>query len=97
MLSVTASADGLHEEAVAAGGRAMELAPDTPPVHSALACALARAGRTAVATDLIQLLDEGTIAAPCPWLATAYVALCRRDRTIAVIVRAREAGSRQFA
>ena len=41
MLSVVASGLGLHEEAEAAGRRAKELAPDTPLVHTALACALA--------------------------------------------------------
>jgi DNA-binding winged helix-turn-helix (wHTH) protein len=96
MLSVVASGAGLHEEAVAAGRRAMELAPDTPLVHSALACALARAGWTREATDLIQLIEARSIAAPCPSLATAYLALGQRDRAIDVLTRAREVGSPQF-
>jgi Flp pilus assembly protein TadD len=96
MLSVVASGAGLHEEAVAAGRRAMELAPDTPLVHAALACALARAGWLKEATDLIQLIEVRSIGSPCPSLATAYLALGRRDRAIDVLTRAREVGSPQF-
>jgi tetratricopeptide (TPR) repeat protein len=96
MLSVVASGAGLHEEAVAAGRRAMELAPDTPLVHAALACALARGGRSEEATDLIQLIEARSIASPCPSLATAYLALGRRDRAINLLARAREVGSPQF-
>jgi pentatricopeptide repeat protein len=96
MLSIVASGIGLHEEAVAAGQRAMELAPDTPLVHTALACALARGGRLEEATDLIQAIEAHGIVAHCPWLATAYLALGRRDRAIDVLARAREAGSPQF-
>jgi tetratricopeptide (TPR) repeat protein len=44
-LSQIASWLGHHEEAIAAGRRARELAPDTPPMHTALACALAWAGK----------------------------------------------------
>lgn len=96
MLSVVASGAGLHEEAVAAGQRARELSPDTPLVHAALACALARGGRLEEAMDLVRLIEARSIAAPCPSLATAYLALGRRDRAIEVIARAREAGSPQF-
>jgi tetratricopeptide (TPR) repeat protein len=96
MLSVVASGAGLHEEAVAAGRRAMELSPDTPLVHAALACALARGGMLEEAMDLVRLIEARCIAAPCPSLATAYLALGQRDRAIDVIVRAREAGSPQF-
>jgi hypothetical protein len=46
--------------------------------------------------DLVRLIEARSIAAPCPSLATAYLALGRRDRAIDVIVRAREAGSPQF-
>jgi tetratricopeptide (TPR) repeat protein len=94
--SIVASGVGLHEEAVAAGRRAMELAPDTPIVHTALACALARAGRSAEASDLILAIESRGIAAHCPWLATAYLALGQRDRAIDVLARAREVGSPQF-
>ena len=96
LLSIVASGLGLHEEAVAAGQRAMELAPDTPLVHTALACALARGGWTAEATHLIKAIETQGIAAHCPWLATAYLALGRRDRAIDVLARAREVGSPQF-
>jgi tetratricopeptide (TPR) repeat protein len=96
LLSIVASGVGLHEEAVAAGQRAMELAPDTPLVHTALACALARGGRSDEATALIQSIEARGIAAHCPWLATAYLALGRRDRAIDVLARARDVGSPQF-
>jgi tetratricopeptide (TPR) repeat protein len=95
-LSIVASGVGLHEEAVAAGRRAMELAPNTPLVHTALACALARGGRTAEAMNLVQTIEKQGIAADCPWLATAYLALGRRDRAIDVLARARGLGSPQF-
>ena len=96
LLSVVASGVELHEEAVAAGRRAMELAPYTPLLHTALACALARAGRRVEATDLIQAIESRGIAAHCPWLATAYLALGRRDQAIDVLERARNVGSPQF-
>jgi tetratricopeptide (TPR) repeat protein len=96
LLSMVASGVGLHDEAVATGQRAMELAPDTPLVHTALACALARGGWTAEATNLIQAIETQGIAAHCPWLATAYVALGQRDRAIDVLARARDVGSPQF-
>ena len=96
MLSIVASGLGLHEEAEAAGRRAKELAPDTPLVHTALACALARGGRNAEAARLVEAIEAHGIAAHCPWLATAYLALGWRDRAIDVLARAREAGSPQF-
>jgi DNA-binding winged helix-turn-helix (wHTH) protein len=96
MMSIVASGLGLHEEAIAAGRRAMELAPDTPLVHTALACALARAGRSDEALGLIGTIEARVIAAHCPWLATAYLALGLRDRAIDVLTRAREVGSPQF-
>jgi DNA-binding winged helix-turn-helix (wHTH) protein len=96
LLSIVASGVGMHEDAIAAGRRAMELAPDTPLVHTALACALARAGRSVEATELIRTIEASGIAAHCPWLATAHVALGRRDLAIDVLARAREAGSPQF-
>lgn len=96
LLSIVASGVGLHEEAIAAGRRAMELAPDTPLVHTALACALARGGCAPEATGLIQSIEARGITAHCPWLATAYLALGRRDNAIDVLERAREVGSPQF-
>ena len=96
LLSIVASGVGRHEEAIAAGRRAMELAPDTPLVHTALACALARGGRSEEATALIRTIEARGIAAHCPWLATAYLALGRRDQAIDVLVRARDLGSPQF-
>jgi hypothetical protein len=74
----------------------MELAPDTPLVHAALAGALARGGRSEEAKDLIQLIEARSIASPCPSLATAYLALGRRDRALDVLARARDYGSPQF-
>jgi tetratricopeptide (TPR) repeat protein len=96
LLSIVASGVGLHEEAIDAGRRAMELAPDTPLVHTALACALARGGRPEEASSLIRTIEARGIAAHCPWLATAYLALGRRDQAIDVLVRARDLGSPQF-
>jgi DNA-binding winged helix-turn-helix (wHTH) protein len=96
LLSIVASGVGLHEEAIAAGRRAMELAPDTPLVHTALACALARGGWPDEATELIRTIEARGIAAHCPWLATAHLALGRRDHAIDVLERARDVGSPQF-
>ncbi|HEX5638959.1 MAG TPA: winged helix-turn-helix domain-containing protein [Burkholderiaceae bacterium] len=96
LLSIVASGVGLHEEAIDAGRRAMELAPDTPLVHTALACALARGGQSDEATGLIRTIEARGIAAHCPWLATAYLALGRRDQAIDVLARARDLGSPQF-
>jgi DNA-binding winged helix-turn-helix (wHTH) protein len=95
-LSLVASGLALHEEAIAAGRRAMELAPDTPQVHTALACALALGGRSAEALELIRTIESCGVAAHTPWLATAYTALGRRDEAIDVLVRARDVGSPQY-
>jgi len=96
LLSIVASGVGLHEEAIAAGRRAMELAPDTPLVHTALACALARAGLADEALALTRTIEARGIAAHCPWLATAHLAIGRRKAAIDVLERARDAGSPQF-
>jgi tetratricopeptide (TPR) repeat protein len=95
-LSIVASGVGLHEEAIAAGRRAMELAPDTPLAHTALACALARGGRSDEALELIRAIEARGLAAHCPWLATAHLALGQRDKAIDVLARARDVGSPQF-
>lgn len=95
-LSLVASGLGLHDEAVAAGRRAMELAPETPQVHTALACALALGGHAAEATALIGTIETRGIAAHTPWLATAWLALGRREQAVDVLERAREVGSPQF-
>jgi tetratricopeptide (TPR) repeat protein len=95
-LSLVASGLGRHDEAITAGRRAMQLAPGTPLVHTALACALARAGSRTEATELIGAIESHSVAGLSPWLASAYLALEQRDRAIHVLERARAAGSPQF-
>lgn len=95
-LSLVASGLGFHDEAIAAGRRAAALAPDTPLVHSALACALARAGRLKEAQRRIKAIESLALPVAGTWLASAHLALGRHDRCIESLQLAREVGAPQF-
>ena len=74
-LSMVASALNLHDEAIATGRRAADLNPDTPLIHTALAAALARAGRATEARRAIDRIEAGAPPLPALWLAPAWWAL----------------------
>lgn len=95
-LSLVTSGVGLHDEAISAGRRAVELAPETPLVHSALACALARAGRRREARLQIQTIESMSLPAAGTWLASAHLALGQRERAIESLRVARQIGAPQF-
>ena len=95
-LSLVASGVGLHDEAISAGRRAVELAPETPLVHSALACALARAGQRKEASRQIHAIESLPLAAAGTWLASAHLALGQRERAIECLRLARQIGAPQF-
>lgn len=95
-LSLVSSGVGLHVEAIAAARRAIELAPDTPLVHSALACALARAGQREEARRQIQAIESLPQPVAGTWLASAHLKLGQLDRALESLRLAREVGAPQF-
>lgn len=94
--STVASALGLHDEAVAAARVAYDLAQGTPLVQSALPCALARAGCREEATALTQLIEAAEFPAAAAWLASAHLALGRRDLAIHSLELAHRIGAPQM-
>ncbi len=95
--SQIASSLGMHEEAIAAGRRAADLAPDTPMLHTALASALARAGERNEALPLLRWIERSGLPLPASRLAPAWLALGERDRARTLLELAREQGEPQFA
>jgi DNA-binding winged helix-turn-helix (wHTH) protein/Flp pilus assembly protein TadD len=95
--SQIASSLGLHDEAIEAGRRAMQLAPDTPALHTALASALAFAGRRNEALQLVQAIEGAGLPLPAARLAPAWLALGERDRARVLLELSREQGEPQFA
>jgi tetratricopeptide (TPR) repeat protein len=94
---VLASVNGLHEEAMAYGWKAMELAPHTPIMHAPLAYALAFAGRHDEARNVLTAIEESHLPKPTAALAPVYLALGERDTAIALLQDAYERGVPQFA
>lgn len=92
-LSIVASGLGLHDEAIAAGRIAMERAPDTPIMHTALASALARAGHRDEALALVRRIEASPFPIPGAWLASAWLALGHRERALELLQQARREGS----
>jgi DNA-binding winged helix-turn-helix (wHTH) protein/Flp pilus assembly protein TadD len=95
--SVVASVNGMHDEAVAFGWKAMALAPHTPMMHTPLAYALAFAGRHDEARDVLAAIEESSLPQPTASLAPVYLALGERDKAILLLQDASERGLPQFA
>lgn len=95
--AVIASVNAQHEEAVAYGWRAMELAPHTPLLHAPLASALAHAGRHEEARGVLQAIEASPLPRPSAALAPVYLALGERERAIEALRDACERGVPQFA
>jgi Flp pilus assembly protein TadD len=95
--STLASVNGLHDEAVAFGWKAMELAPHTPIMHAPLAYALAFAGRHDEARGVLTAIEESSFPQPSASIAPVYLALGERDKAIALLQDAHERGVPQFA
>jgi tetratricopeptide (TPR) repeat protein len=95
--SQVASALDLHDEAIAFGVQAMRLAPDTPLLHTALATALARAGRRQESLALARSIERAPEPLPAVWLAACWLALGRRDRAVEWLRLARDQGAPQYA
>lgn len=85
---MVASAVGLHDEAMAVGRRAADLAVDTPQLHTALAAALARAGRDAEARRPIERIEATVPPLPALWPAPAWWALGEHERACAMLALA---------
>ena len=91
--SVIASANGIHEEAIASARVAAERSPELPLMQTGLASALARAGRREEAFAVLQRIEESTLPLPGALLASAWLALGARDRAIEMLQIAREVQS----
>jgi DNA-binding winged helix-turn-helix (wHTH) protein/Flp pilus assembly protein TadD len=92
-----ASVNGLHDEAVGFGWKAMELAPHTPIMHAPLAYALAFAGRHDEARSVLIAIEESSLPLPTASIAPVYLALGERDKAISLLQDAHERGVPQFA
>ena len=95
--SILASVNGMHDEAVAFGMKAVELSPHTPLMQCPLASALAFAGRHDEARVVLKSIQESTLPQPSAGLAPVYLALGDRSRAIALLQDASERGIPQFA
>ena len=95
--SVVASVNGLHDEAVAFGWKAMALAPHTPMMHAPLAYALAFAGRHDEARNVLASIEESSLPLPSASIAPVYLALGEREKAILLLQDASERGLPQFA
>jgi len=95
--SILASVNGLHDEAVAFGWKARELAPHTPAMQAPLAYALAFAGRSAEARSVLAAIEESNLPQPTASTAPVYLALGDREKAIVLLQDACERGVPQFA
>jgi Flp pilus assembly protein TadD len=95
--SILSSVNGQHDEAVAYGWKAMELAPHTPMMHAPLAYALAFAGRHEEARGVLTAIESSSLPQPTASLAPVYLALGERSQAIALLQDACERGVPQFA
>ncbi len=95
--SILASVNGLHDEAVAFGLKAMELAPHTPIMHTPLAYALAYAGRNDEARKVLTSIEDSSLPLPTAAMAPVYLALGQREKAITLLQDAYERGVPQFA
>jgi Flp pilus assembly protein TadD len=95
--AIVASVNGLHEEAVAFGWKALELAPHTPAMHVPLAYALAFSGRHDEARKVLGEIEASKLPLPSAGMASAYMALGDRSKAIELLKDASERGIPQFA
>jgi tetratricopeptide (TPR) repeat protein len=95
--AIVCSVNGLHEEAIAFGWKAMELAPHTPAMHVPLAYALAFSGRQDEARKVLRVIEESNLPRPSAGMASAYLALGERSKAIELLKDASERGIPQFA
>lgn len=95
--AIVASVNGLHDEAIAFGWKAMELAPHTPAMHVPLAYALAFSGRHEEAHKVLREIEASKLPLPSAGMASAYLALGDRNKAIALLKDACERGIPQFA
>jgi len=95
--SMLCSVNGMHDQAVAFGWKAMELAPHTPLMHTPLAYALAYAGRHDEARNVLAAVEASNLPQPTASIAPVYLALGERDKAIALLQDAEERGVPQFA
>lgn len=90
--AIAASWLGFHEEAEAAGRRAAELLEGSPTMAVSLVYALARAGKTSEARELLAGIEGRDIGAAPSILAPAYLALGEGARVPAALRQAQAEG-----
>jgi len=95
--SIVTSVHGMHEEAIAYGRRAVELAPRMPIMQTPLAAALAFAGRHQEARILLAEIETSKLPPPSASTAAIYLALGEREAAIQKLLDACERGIPQFA
>ena len=94
---IISSVHGRHEDAIAFGTRAFELAPNIPIMRTPLAAALAFAGRFAEARDALRQIESSLLPAPSAAIAVIYLALGDREAAIQNLLTACRNGVPQFA
>jgi DNA-binding winged helix-turn-helix (wHTH) protein/Flp pilus assembly protein TadD len=95
--SMLCSIHSMHDEAVAFGRKAMELAPHTPLMHTPFAYALAAAGRHQEARAVLDAIEVSSLPQPTASIAPIYLALGEREKAISLLQDAAERGVPQFA
>ncbi|MCC3246318.1 winged helix-turn-helix domain-containing protein [Methylocystis sp. WRRC1] len=98
VVSIVASLDGRHEEAIAAARRGVLASPGDPFVLSVLAYAQARAGETAEAEATFAAATTGADArAPRSFAASVALALGREAEAVSLLERGKAEGCPWFA
>ena len=95
--STVAAVNGMHEEALVFGRKAMVLAPHTPIMHCPYAYALAVSGRVDEARAVVAAIEESSLPLPSAGLAPVYLAMGQREKAVAMLQDACERGVPQFA
>ena len=88
--AIAAACAGEHDEAIAAGERAVNLSRGSPMVMTVLAHAYANAGRRDEARMVLRWMQETPLGAPPSLLVPVHVALGEPDAALAALARAGE-------
>ena len=95
--SIISSVHGRHADAIAFGQTACQLSPDIPIVRTALAAALAFAGRSTQSRRELQRIEASPLPVPSASIAAVYLALGDRNAAVHSLLDACQRGVPQFA